>query len=102
MTNSKSDKGLVGILIAACAVVIAIFHFAWAHYLFMNYSRPLFALFDIALILAFAWASIKGYNNADDPNKDWLRWVIILIAVGSSIWAAAWSTGLMNNIDQGI
>lgn len=102
MANSKSDKGLVSILIAACSVVILIFHFAWARYLFMNYPRPLFTFFDIALILAFAWSSIKAYNNADDPNKDWLRWMIVIVAVLSCVWAAAWSTGLMNNLDQGI
>lgn len=102
MSNSKSDKKVVAILIIACSVVIAIFHFAWSKYLFMNYSRPMFTLIDIALVLCFAWASIKAYNNADDPNKDWLRWASVILAIGSSIWAAAWSTGLMNNIDQGI
>lgn len=102
MSNSKSDKKVVAILIIACTVVIAIFHFAWAKYLFMNYSRPLFALSDIALVLCFAWAAINAYNKADNPNYDWQRWAVVIIAVISSIWAAAWSTGLMNNIDQGI
>jgi multisubunit Na+/H+ antiporter MnhB subunit len=102
MANSKSDKSLVGILIIACTVIILIFHFAWSKYLFMNYSRPLFVIVDIALALAFAWASVKAYDNADDPNKDGLRWLAVIIAAVSCIWAAAWSTGLMNNIEQGI
>lgn len=99
---SKSDKGLVGILIAACTVVILIFHFAWAHYLFLNYSKPFFVIVDIAVGLAFSWACIKAYNYADDPNYDWLRKLAVALAVISSIWAAAWSTGLMNNLNQGI
>jgi|ERR1044072_1744725 hypothetical protein len=102
MANSKSDKATVSILIIACAVVILIFHFAWSKYLFMNYSRPIFVIGDLTLVLAFAWASLKAYNNADDPNYDGWRWAAVLVAVLASIWAAAWSTGLMNNISQGI
>lgn len=101
--TSKSDKPLIAILIAACSIVILIFHFAWAHYLFMNYStRPFFTILDIAVILAYSWASLKAYNNADDPNKDWLRWAVVALTIASCVWAAAWSTGLMNNLDQGI
>src|SRR5687768_14867036 len=102
MSNSKSDKGLVAIMIIACTVVIAIFHFAWAKYLFMNYGRPLFAALDIILVLIYAYTSFCAYKNADDPNKEWQRWAVVVIAVISSIWAAAWSTELMNNLDQGI
>jgi hypothetical protein len=102
MANSKSDKGLVAILVTACTVIILIFHFAWAKYLFMNYSRPVFAVVDVLLALLFAWVSVKAYDNADDPNKDGLRWLAVVIAAISSIWAAAWSTGLMNNMEQGI
>lgn len=98
---SKSEKNLVGIMIVACTVAILIFHFAWSKYLFINYGRPVFVIGDIALALAFAWASLKAYNNADDPNYDGWRWAAIVVAALSSIWAAAWSTGLMNNIDQG-
>lgn len=102
MANEKSDKNLVGILVVACSIVILIFHFAWSKYLFMNYSRPVFAIGDIVLAITFAWASVKAYDNADDPNKDGWRWAAVALAVISSIWAAAWSTGLMNNISQGI
>lgn len=102
MSNSKSDKKLVGILIAVCSLAILIFHFAWAKFLFMNYSKPFFATLDIVVLLAFAWASFEAYKNADDPNKDWLRKFVVVLAVVSCIWAAAWSTGLMNNLDQGI
>lgn len=100
--SDKSDKSLVGILIGACTVIILIFHFAWAHYLFLNYHKPVFVITDIVVLLAFAWVSIKAYNNADDPNKDWLRYAVVTLTVLASIWAAAWSTGLMNNIDQGL
>lgn len=99
---SKSDKSLVGILIAACSVVILIFHFAWTKYLFANYSLLGFSVIDVVLLLSFAGASYVAYKNADDPNKDSWRWVVVVLAVVSSIWAAAWSTGLMNNISQGI
>lgn len=99
---NKSDKGLVAILIGACTVVILIFHFAWAKYLVMNYSKPLFAIIDVVVSLIFAWTCVNAYKNADDPNKDWQRIAIVVITILSSIWAAAWSTGLMNNIDQGI
>jgi len=99
---NKSDKGLVAILISACTVVVLIFHFAWAKYLFMNYSKPLFAVFDILLSLIFAWTCINAYKNADDPNKDWQRYAVVVIALISSVWAAGWSTGLMNNMDQGL
>jgi chromate transport protein ChrA len=99
---NKSDKGLVATIIVACTVIIAIFHFAWAKYLFMNYGRPLFAALDIILLLIFSYTCYNAYKNADDPNKDWQRWAVIIIAVLSCIWAAAWSTGLMNNIDQGV
>lgn len=102
MANVKSDKGLVAILVTACTVIVLIFHFAWAKYLLMNYSNALFAIVDVALALFFAWLSVKAYKNADDPNKDWQRWAVVIIAVVSSIWAAAWSTGLMNNISQGL
>lgn len=102
MANERSDKSTVGIIIAACTIVILIFHFAWSKYLFMNYGRPVFAIFDILLILCFAYASKQAYTGAEDPNKDSWRWAAIFVAVLSSIWAAAWSTGLMNNIDQGI
>jgi hypothetical protein len=99
---NKSDKSLVGILIAACSVIILIFHFAWAKYLFANYSQAGFAVVDIVILVSFAGASFIAYKNADDPNKDHWRWALVLLAIASSIWAAAWSTGLMNNLSQGL
>lgn len=99
---NKSDKSLVGILIGACTIIILIFHFAWAHYLFLNYSRAFFASLDILIALGFVLASNIAYKGADDPNKDYWRWIVVVLTVISSIWAAAWSTGLMNNIDQGL
>lgn len=101
MANEKSEKSTVGILIVACTIVILIFHFAWSKYLFMNYGKPLFAIVDIVLVLAFAWASLRAYNTADTGDNG-PRWLVAVIAVISCIWAAAWSTGLMNNIQQGI
>jgi hypothetical protein len=101
MSNQKSEKSTVGILVAACTIAILIFHFAWAKYLFMNYSNLLFALVDIVLVLAFAWYSLKAYSTADTGDNG-PRWLAVIIAVISCIWAAAWSTGLMNNIQQGI
>lgn len=101
MSNEKSEKSVVGILVAACAAAILIFHFAWSKYLFMNYSNLLFAIVDIALVVAFAWYSLKAYNTAETGDNG-PRLLVILIAAISCIWAAAWSTGLMNNIQQGI
>jgi hypothetical protein len=101
MANEKSEKATVGILVTACTVAILIFHFAWSKYLFMNYSRPVFVIVDIALAVAFAWVSVKAYNSADTGDNG-PRWLVAIIAAISCIWAAAWSTGLMNNISQGI
>lgn len=102
MSNSKSDKPLVRNLIIGCLAAVLIFHFAWAKYLFANYSRAGFAVIDIVVAVAFVLAANVAYKNADDPNKDYWRWVTVIVAVASCIWAAAWSTGLMNNLDQGI
>lgn len=101
MANEKSEKSVVGILVAACTIAILIFHFAWSKYLFMNYSNLLFAIVDIVLVVAFAWASLRAYKTAKTGDNG-PRWLVVLIAAVSCIWAAAWSTGLMNNIQQGI
>jgi hypothetical protein len=103
MSNSKSDKPLVRNWIIGCVITILIFHFAWAKYLIMNYHRSVFfTVVDIVLFLAFGIGAFIAYENADDPNKDTWRKEFIWLAVISCIWAAAWSTGLMNNLDQGI
>lgn len=101
MANEKSEKSVVSILVAACTIAILIFHFAWAKYLFMNYSNFLFAIVDIVLAVAFAWASLKAYSSAETGDNG-PRWLVALLAAISCIWAAAWSTGLLNNIQQGI
>jgi hypothetical protein len=101
--ESKSDKKTVLWIIAASLAAILIFHFSWAPYLFMNWSSNLlFTGVDALLFGAFGVTSAIAYKQADDPNYDYLRKLLIWVAVASSIWAAAWSTGLMNNIEQGI
>lgn len=101
--ESKSDKGTVLTIIGACLAAILIFHFSWTPYLLMNWgSNLLFTGLDALLFGAFGVTSAIAYKQADDPNYDYMRKVIIWLAVASSIWAAAWSTGLMNNIEQGI
>lgn len=101
--ESKSEKKLVLGIVGACLAVIAIFHFAWTPYLLQNWSNNLlFTGIDALLFGAFGITSVIAYKQADDPNYDYLRKLVIWVAVASSIWAAAWSTGLMNNISQGI
>lgn len=101
--ESKSEKGYVLRWIIGCLAAILVFHFAWAPYLFMNWnSNLLFTGVDALLFGAFGGTSIIAYKQADDPNFDYMHKVFIWLAVASSIWAAAWSTGLMNNISQGI
>jgi hypothetical protein len=100
--SNKSDKPYVRNWIIASVVVILIFHLAWAKYLALNYSRPFFAIVDVLVLVAFAGASYVAYNKADDPSHDVWRKAFIALAVVSSIWAAAWSTGLMNNMNQGL
>ncbi len=100
---SKSEKSYVLWWIVACAGVITIFHLSWAKYLFMNYKEnALFTWVDISLFIAFGISSILAYVGADNPNEDRWRKIFIGLAVISCIWAAAWSTGLMNNITEGI
>jgi hypothetical protein len=101
--ESKSDKKNVLLWILGCLAAILIFHFAWTPYLLQNWSKSLlFTGVDVLLFGAFGITSVIAYKQADDPEYDYLRRIFIWIAVASSIWAAAWSTGLMNNISQGI
>lgn len=101
--ESKSDKGYVLGWSLGCLATILLFHFAWADYLFTNWNTSFFfTLVDAILFVGFLGTTITAYVKADDPNYDYLRKVYIGLAVASSIWAAAWSTGLMNNISQGI
>jgi hypothetical protein len=101
--ESKSEKGYILRWIIACLAVITIFHFAWAPYLLQNWHGSLlFTGVDALLFGVFGVTSYIAYKQADDPNYDYMRKIFIWVAVASSIWAAAWSTGLMNNIEQGI
>lgn len=99
----KSEKGYILRWIIGCLATILLFHFAWAQYLFMNWSNNLlFTLVDAVLFAGFIGTALGAYTQADDPNYEYLRKIFIALTVASSIWAAAWSTGLMNNIQQGI
>lgn len=99
----KSEKGYVMRWIIACTAAILLFHFAWTPYLLQNWKdNLLFTAIDAILFLGFISSSYSAYVQADAPEYEYLRKIFIWIAVASSIWAAAWSTGLMNNITQGI
>jgi predicted membrane chloride channel (bestrophin family) len=95
---NKSDKSLVRNMILFCIGTVLLFHLAWAHNYFINLGNWLFAIVDIALLILFAYQANSAYKYADDPNKDWKRYVIIGLALLSSIWAAAWSAGLNEGI----
>lgn len=85
-------------MIIFCAAVILLFHFAWANNYFINMGNWLFALVDIAVLVLFAYHAKGAYQYADDPNKDWKRYVVVGLALLSSIWAAAWSAGLNERV----
>ena len=94
MANNKSDKPLVRNMIIFCVGAILLFHFAWARQYFVNLGNALFTLVDLALLVAFTYMSVKAYNQADDPNKDWKRYAVVGITLASMIWAAGWAAGL--------
>lgn len=98
MPNQKSDKPLVRNLIIACVAAILIFHFAWSNQYFVNLHNIWFLLVDFGLLIAFAYQAQGAYQYADDPNKDWKRVVIIILAAISCIWAAGWSAGLNEKV----
>jgi hypothetical protein len=100
--ENKSDKPTVVIIMLACIGVILLFHFAWYKYLVLNYNHLLFTAGDIVLLILFGITCVVAYKNADDPNYDIWWKLMISMALASSVWAAAWSTGLMNNLSQGI
>lgn len=91
MANKKSDKPLVRNTIIGCVLAIAIFHFAWYKQLALNYHNAFFGIVDLLLLAFFGLMSAAAYKNADDPNKEWLRWVIVLTAVASCAWAGGWA-----------
>lgn len=102
---NKSDKPYILGWIIGCFIVMLIFHFIppWIPYLFMNYHRSWFFLIgDIVLLILFVIGGIFSYATADDPNKEGWRKEFIWVAIISCIWAASWSSALMNQLDQGL
>lgn len=95
---NKSDKNLVRNMIIFCAGTILLFHFAWAHNYFVNLGNAFFTIVDLVLISLFAYQAKGAYQHADDPNKDWKRYVVVVLALISSIWAAGWSAGLNERV----
>lgn len=91
MTNSKTDKPLVRNMIIACVAAILIFHFAWFRQLTVNLHEWLFVAGDIIMVAAFGYYSGKSYKNADDPNKEYYRYIVVALAVALCIWAGAWA-----------
>lgn len=93
MPNQKSDKPLVRNVIIFCVLAILIFHFAWSNEYFANLHNLFFLIVDFGLLILFAYQAHGAYQHADDPNKDWKRYVIIGIALASCLWAGGWAAG---------
>lgn len=91
MSNSKSDKPLVIKMVLVCLGAILLFHFAWFSQLMTNYHNALFAIGDIIMLALFAWQSILSYADADDPNKEWRRRLVVFLAVALCAWAGGWA-----------
>lgn len=91
MANSKSDKPLVIKMMLVCVGAILLFHFGWLNQLMTNYQNALFAIGDIVLLVLFAWQSIGAYTQADDPNREWRRYVVVGLAVALCAWAGGWA-----------
>lgn len=91
MANSKSDKPLVRNMIIACVVAILIFHFAWFRQLTVNLHEWLFVAGDIVMLAAFGYFCNASYKEADDPNKEYYRYIVVATAVVLCIWAGAWA-----------
>jgi uncharacterized membrane protein YdcZ (DUF606 family) len=93
MLNEKSDKPLVLRLVAGCIGGILIFTFAWKKQFLGNLDIWYFTLIEGGLLAAFIVESIGSYRYADDPNKDWKRYLVAFLAVACCAWAAGWSCG---------
>lgn len=91
MSKSKSDKPLVIKMIAACTVAILIFHFAWLKQLTVNLHEWLFVAGDIILLAAFGYFCNASYKDADDPNKEYHRYIVVAAAVALCLWAGGWA-----------
>lgn len=98
MSNSKSDKPLVRNMIITCVLAILIFHFAWFRHLGINLGNWVFTIVDGGLIAAFIVESIGAYRYADDPNKEWKRWVVVITAAALCIWAGGWAAGVNERV----
>lgn len=98
MSNSKSDKPLVRNLTIGCLVAILVFHFAWFRQLMTNYHNPFFVVVDLLLLGVFCFVSERAHALADDPNKEWLRVVQVVIAVALCAWGAGWAVGLNEKV----
>lgn len=98
MANSKTDKPLVRNMVLACLAAILLFHFAWLRQLGTNYHNAFFAIVDILAFAVFAWQSFVAYVQADNPNKEWRRKVVVGVAVFLCIWAGAWAAGVNEKV----
>lgn len=98
MTNSKSDKPLVRNMIIFCMLAILIFHFAWFNQLMINYHNALFAVVDGILFGFFVGIGVNAYNKSDDPNKEWLRYIVVALAVTLCVWAGGWAAGVNEKV----
>lgn len=97
--SNKSDKPLVRNTIIFCVIAILVFHFAWSNQLFHNYHNLLFAFGDLLLLILFGVYSAQAYKQADDPNKDWKRVVMVGFAVALCVWAGAWAAGYNERVN---
>src|ERR1043166_6667421 len=94
MSNSKSDKPVVLKLIAGSVAASLIFTFAWAKQFFANLDLWYFTLIEGGLLAAFIVESIGSYRYSDEPNKDWKRHLVWILALACCAWAAGWSCGV--------
>lgn len=78
-------------MVLFCLGAILIFHFAWFHQLVTNYHNLLFAIGDIVMLALFAWQSKLCYDQADDPNKEWRRYLVVFLTVALCAWAGGWA-----------
>jgi hypothetical protein len=88
---NKSDKPLVIKMVLVCIGAIWLFHFGWFNQLMTNYHNALFAIGDTVLLGLFVWQSIGAYTQADNPNKEWKRYVVVGVAVALCAWAGGWA-----------
>lgn len=89
----SSEKRFVYPLIIGCAAAILIFHLVfWPEVKTLWGISVLYALLHCGLLASFVLYSIGAIRHKDDPNKDKLRWFVLLIASALCIWIGAWSS----------